>query len=70
MTPVRNWRAVLRHAWSLRLNVLLALFAAAEAAVTYAVDGKLSSALIVFAVSFSAAVARVVAQPKVSGDPE
>lgn len=70
MKLVRNWRVVAQHAWSIRLNLLLALLAGADAAVTYVVDGKLSSALVVFAVSIAASSARLVVQEKISGEPE
>lgn len=68
MRLVQNWRAVLRYAWSIRINIGLAILSGVDGAVTYVVDGKLSSALIVFAVSVSASIARVVAQPTVAGD--
>lgn len=68
MRLVLNWRAVLRHAWSVRLNLLLALASAAEAAVSYAVDGRISASLLVAAVSLTASVLRIVKQEDVSGD--
>lgn len=67
MRLVLNWRAVLRHAWSVRLNLLLALASAADSAISYAVDGRLSASLLVAAVSLTASVLRIVKQEDVSG---
>lgn len=68
MRLVLNWQAVLRHAWSVRLNLLLALASAADSAISYAVDGRLSASLLVAAVSLTASVLRLVKQEDVSGD--
>ena len=67
MSLVANWRRVLRHAWSVRFNVLLAFAAGADAANGYFADGRLGPAALVFAVSALATGARFVAQDKVSG---
>ncbi len=68
MRLVLNWRVVLRRAWSVRLNLLLALASAVESAISYAVDGRLSASLVVAAVSLTASVLRLVKQEDVSGD--
>ena len=68
MRLVLNWRAVLRHAWSVRLNLLLALASAADSAIGYAVDGRVSASLIVAAVSLAASGLRLIKQDDVSGD--
>lgn len=57
-----NWRGILRHAWSVRINLLLAVTSGADAAVSYVADGKPSAALLVFGVSVSASISRIVAQ--------
>lgn len=67
MSLVRNWRRVLRYAWSIHLNLLLALASAADSAISYAVDGRISASLLVAAISLSASVLRLIAQRKVSG---
>lgn len=67
MTLVQNWRAIFAKAWSVRINLGLALASAVDAAVSYIVDGKLSASLIVFAVSMGASIARIVYQPKMHG---
>lgn len=60
-----NWKKVLRCAWSARLALIAALFSAADVGFGYWLDGKpaLLSA-IAFVISVSAAVARLIAQPK------
>jgi hypothetical protein len=68
---VCNWRDVLKHAWSLRLILLAGLLSGIELAMTIFIDNPpiprgLFALLAVF-VSIAAAVARFVAQRKVSG---
>lgn len=71
MKLVWNWRAVLRHAWSLRLALLAAALGAAEFVVQVFMDAppipRGTFAAIGALVSFAAAVSRVVAQTAVSG---
>lgn len=72
MTLTHNWRAVLRHAWSLRLALIAAALGAAEFVVQVFMDDppipRGTFAAIGAAVSFSAAIARVVAQVPISGE--
>jgi hypothetical protein len=72
MKLASNWRAVLRHAWSLRLALLSAVLGAAEVAVQVFMDDPpvergVFAAVAAF-VSLAAAVARVVAQQPISGE--
>jgi hypothetical protein len=69
-TLVPDWKRVLKHAWSVRLNILLALASAVDSAITYAVDGRLSASLIVAVVSLVASGLRIVKQSSVSGGEE
>lgn len=69
--PVANWRAVLRHAWSLRLMLLAAMLSAVEVAIPY-LDGVLPLppgifALLAGIVTLAAMAARFVAQSPISG---
>ncbi|PSJ60735.1 hypothetical protein [Pseudaminobacter soli (ex Li et al. 2025)] len=69
-----NWRAVLRHAWSVRLIALAALLSGLEVALPF-LDGFLPIPTGVFAglsalTTAAAFIARLVAQSKISGDPE
>lgn len=72
MRLVANWRAVLRHAWSVRLVVIAALLSGAEIALPL-LDGYLPiprgvfAALSAFATA-GAFIARLVVQQRVSGD--
>lgn len=68
MKLVDNWKRILRHAWSLRLNLLVILTSGADAAGAYIADGKIGASLGVFALSVAASGARLVAQEKVSAD--
>lgn len=72
MNLTRNWRAVLRHAWSLRLALLSAALGGAELVVQVFMDdppiARGAFAALGAFVSISAAVARVVAQAPISGD--
>ncbi len=72
MTLVPNWRAVLRHAWSLRLSLLAAVLGGAEIAVQLAGPALPIPPLVLGALSFfvtvAAAIARLVAQPYTIGD--
>lgn len=72
MRLVPNWRAVLRHAWSLRFSAIAAVLSGAEIVVSVFVDNppmrRGTFAALAFAVTIAAAAARFVAQSKVSGD--
>lgn len=72
MKLVANWRRVLRHAWSIRLNLLASALGAAEVGVSIFVDdppiARGSFALLAMGVSAAAGVARIVAQAPLSGD--
>jgi hypothetical protein len=71
MTPVHNWRDVLRYAWSLRLIVLAGLLSGVELAIPFFFENppipRGLFALLAVLVSVAAAIARFVAQRKVSG---
>jgi hypothetical protein len=70
VTLVAEWRRLLRRAWSIRLALASAALSAAEFALQYlpqaAVDliGPGRFAALAFVVSVAAAVARIVAQPR------
>jgi hypothetical protein len=66
MTPVPNWRRVLRYAWSVRLMLLAALFTALEAVLPFFIDTipRGIFAALTFVVSGAALIARFVAQPR------
>lgn len=70
---IANWREVLRHAWSVRLNVIAALLGGAEMAVQLAGPALPIPPLMLgglsFGVTVAAAIARFVAQPKTIGEP-
>jgi hypothetical protein len=72
MKPVRNWRAVLRYAWSIRLMLLAGLLSGAEVVLPL-LDGilpippRLFALLTFFTVGF-AFVARLVAQKGISDE--
>lgn len=64
MTPIANWRAVLRHAWSIRLMLLAALLSGAEVALPlfeYSIPTGIFAALSA-AVTAAALIARLLAQ--------
>lgn len=74
MRLVDNWRAVLKHAWSVRLAIFIALLNGAAVVVALwtgtlpvpplwliAVNGMLATAVPLL---------RLIPQPKVSGDPD
>lgn len=73
MKLIDDWQLLLRKAWSIRLNLLSALLSAAEFALPLIPDGVADAigrgrfAAAAFAISISAAVARIVAQPKLKG---
>lgn len=69
MTPIADWRAVLRHAWSVRLIALSILLSGLEAAVQF-LHGVLpvsdgTFALLAFLTTTAALVVRFIAQRKV-----
>jgi hypothetical protein len=72
MKLASNWRAVLRHAWSLRLSIVAGVLGAAEVAVeVFMADPPISRgvfAALAALVSLAAAIARVVAQQPISGE--
>lgn len=59
---VWNWRAVLQKAWSIRINLFLAVSSAADAGISYAVDGRYWTSAVVAVVSLIACASRIVAQ--------
>lgn len=66
LRPSRDWRAVLRHAWSVRLMLLAAFLTALEAVLPFFSDliPRWPFAILTFAVVAAALVARFVAQPR------
>ena len=65
MTLVHNWRAVLRHAWSVRF-IMLGIMCSGAVAALPALAGDLPPrvfALLTFLVTIGALAARLVAQP-------
>lgn len=62
-----NWRQVLKRAWSIRLTLIASALGAAEFVVQVFMDDppmpRGTFAALGAAVSFSAAIARVVSQP-------
>lgn len=66
MRLVRNWRRVLRHAWSVRLIALSVALSGAEAALPLFLDNpplpRGAMAAIAFAVTGLAMLARLIAQ--------
>jgi hypothetical protein len=65
MRLIPEWKRLLRRAWSIRLNLGAALLSAADTAwQTYTTGQPPIVAVITMVVSLSAAVARLVAQPK------
>lgn len=71
MKLIYNWRRVLRCAWSMRFIALAAALSAAEVAIAVFIDNppipRGVFAAIAGLVTLAAAVARVLAQNKVSG---
>ena len=70
MSLIRDWRRVLKRAWSLRLIVLATIFSGLEVAVQFLQDDfeplfpKGVFAIIAGVVSIAAFVARLMAQKK------
>lgn len=75
MTPVPEWRRVLRHAWSVRINLLLTLCSAAGSALMLVNGDSIGHPLLVPALAFGcmaigncgAIVSRVMRQKTLSG---
>lgn len=60
-----DWRLILRRAWSVRLSLLAALASAGEAAWQLYLDARPSILIVGTAlISLSAAISRLVAQPR------
>ena len=66
MQLIDNWKAVAVKAWSMRFIALSVILSAFEVALPYVSDlfPRGAFALLAAAVSVSAAVARLVAQPR------
>ena len=64
---LEDWRRIARRAWSIRLSIVAAVFTAAEVVVPLFGDvlPRGVFVLLAFIASIGAAVARLVAQPKV-----
>lgn len=74
LTLIENWRAVLKHAWSVRLILLAAVLSGLEVAmqvvIAFGVQVPVPSGLfaaLAGLVSFAACLARFFVQQKVSG---
>lgn len=64
MQLIDNWKALWSKLWSVRLALLAALFSAVEVGFSVYLTGKAPVlVLAACAISFGAAVARIVAQP-------
>lgn len=66
LSLVPHWRVVLNRAWSVRLALISAALSGAEVALPYIAPAERSGSFALLAgfVSIAAAVARLVAQPK------
>lgn len=66
MKLLSDWKRILRKAWSVRLALLSSVLSASEFAMQYLAPEHASGAFALTAgvVSLAAAVARLVAQPK------
>ena len=73
---VHNWRAVLKHAWSVRLMVLALLFIIIEPVYTFVAATwvsrniyiQLAMSVITGLLAVAAIIARIFVQQKISGD--
>lgn len=72
MKLASNWRAVVRHAWSLRLTLVASALGAIEFVLPVFMDDPPIErgifAALAAAVSMAAAVARIIAQVPISGE--
>lgn len=72
MTLIPNWRAVMRHAWSVRLIVVAGILTGAEAILPLVPEllpvRSGYFAVLTFLVVMGALIARFVVQRKVTGD--
>lgn len=69
MKLIDGWQTKLPKLWSVRLALLAALASAVEVGFGYWANGKPSwVAVAAVVVSLAAAVARIIAQPKVTGN--
>ena len=68
MTLIDNAGEVLRKAWSIRLSILSAIFSAAEVALPFFTDFVPAHTMAIIAVltAAGAAMARLIAQPKLA----
>jgi hypothetical protein len=65
MRLIDDWKRFARKAWSVRLSLIAALLSGIEVAYGVWIDGKPAVfAGLAFVLSISAAVARIVAQPR------
>lgn len=69
MKLIDGWQAKLPKLWSVRLSLIAALASSVEVGFGFWANGKPSwVAIAAVVVSLAAAAARIVAQPKVSGN--
>lgn len=69
MTPVENWRVILKKAWSVKFNVAATLFGAVEVVVALVQPASVPNGVfagIAAAISIAANVARIMAQKEMS----
>lgn len=75
MKLLPNWKAVLRHAWSYRLNIIAALLSGLEVWFTFIDPYSLPIpngvfAMLAVVVNLLASMARLVVQTKLSPEPK
>lgn len=69
MTPVENWQAILKKAWSVKFNAAATLFGAAEVVVALVQPASVPNGVfagIAAVISIAANVARIMAQKEMS----
>jgi hypothetical protein len=62
-----EWKKIAAQAWSMRFAYAGALYSGIDAALSFAVEGRIGATLVVFGITTAIAVSRIVHQPALSG---
>lgn len=62
-----DWKKIASRAWSMRFAYVSAAYSGVEAALSLAIEGRLTTMLVVFVISAAIAFSRIVHQETVSG---
>jgi hypothetical protein len=65
-----DWKRIATRAWSMRFAYVGAAYSGIDAALSFAVEGRIGATLVVFGITTAIAISRIVHQPATLGATE